>query len=106
MVSEQMIASAIDTLKAAAKPARIILFGSYARGEAREDSDVDLLVILPDVAHPRQEMTRLRRALAPLGFPVDVLVVSAKDFEKWSEAPSTTLYWAKREGKVLYDAAA
>ena len=106
MVSDQLIDSAVQTLTEAANPERIILFGSYARGEARDDSDVDLLVVLRDVPHPRQEMVRLRRALAPLGIPVDVLVVSEDQYAKWSEAPSTTLYWAKREGKVMYDAAA
>lgn len=105
MVTQQTIETAVQKLAEAAHPERIILFGSHARGEAREDSDVDLLVVVRDLPHPRQEMARLRRELAPLGIPVDVLVVSKDQFDKWSEAPSTTLYWAKREGKVLYDAA-
>ena len=104
MVSQQTIEQAVRILNTAAKPERIILFGSYAHGDAREDSDVDLLVILREVTHPRREMTRLRRELAPLGIPVDVLVVSKAHFDKWSDAPSTTLYWAKREGKVIYNA--
>ena len=53
----------------------------------------------------RQEALRIREALVPLGISVDVLVTSEADCAKWSEAPSTTLYWAKREGEVLYEAA-
>jgi hypothetical protein len=51
-------------------------------------------------------MVRLLSALAVLRIPVDVLVASVEDYAKWSEATSTTLYWAKREGKVVYDVAA
>ena len=85
---------------------RIILFGSHARGEAQENSDIDLLVVMQEVASRRDEILRIRAALVPLGISVDVLVASDADYAKWSEAPSTTLYWAKREGEVLYEAAA
>lgn len=106
MVEQHQIDEAIRILAETARPLRIILFGSYARGDMREDSDVDLLVIEADVLDRREEMVRLRHALAGLSLPVDILVVNLDYFEKWSEAPSTTLYWAKREGKVVYDAAA
>jgi predicted nucleotidyltransferase len=105
MVTQQTIDTAVNKLAEAAHPEQIIFFGTHARGDAREDPDVDLLVVVCDLPQPRREMARLRRELAPLGIPVDVLVVSKDQFDKWSEAPSTTLYWAKREGKVLYDAA-
>ena len=105
MIDRQIIEKAVDELVAAAKPERVILFGSYARNEAREDSDVDLLVVMRDVKSPHKEMIRLRRRLSSLNIPVDLLVVSKAQFEKWSEASSTTLYWAKREGKVMYEAA-
>jgi len=105
MIDQHTIEKAVNTLVAEAKPERIILFGSYARNEAREDSDIDLLVVIHELKSPHKEMVRLRRSLASLGIPVDILVVSEAQYEKWSEAPSTTLYWAKREGKVMYDAA-
>jgi predicted nucleotidyltransferase len=89
-----------------AQPDRIILFGSQARGDAREGSDVDVLVVLPQTTSAHEEMVRLDRVLSELDVPIDAIVASAEEFAKWSEAPSTTLYWAKREGEVLYDAAA
>ncbi len=87
-------------------PDRIVLFGSHARGEEREGSDLDLLVVMREVASRRQAILQIRETLVPLGIAVDVLVASGADYAKWSEAPSTTLYWAKREGEVLYEAAA
>jgi len=89
-----------------AHPDRIVLFGSHARGEARGGSDIDLLVVMPEVISRRQAVLQIREVLVPLGISVDVLVASGADYAKWSEAPSTTLYWAKREGEVLYEAAA
>ena len=105
MVNQNTIEQAVERITEVAHPERVILFGSYARGEARDDSDIDLLVVMREVAHPRREMVRLRRELAQFGIPVDVLVVSEAQYQKWSEAPSTTLFWAKREGKVMYEAA-
>ena len=86
----------------AAQPERILLFGSYARGEAREDSDLDLLVIEPEVRDRAAEMVRLRRVLRPLRIPVDVLVYSHADVAHWGDQPGSTLYWALQEGQVVY----
>jgi predicted nucleotidyltransferase len=105
-LDQSLIDEIVRRILSVAQPDRIILFGSHARGDARGGSDIDLLVVYPEVASPDEEMMRLRRELVPLGRSVDVLVVDASIFNKWSEAPGTTLYWAKREGEVLYDAAA
>ena len=64
---------------AAGSPARVLLFGSRARGEEREDSDLDFLVIEERVDSKLSEMVRLRDALPPLGVPVDVVVVSEEE---------------------------
>lgn len=100
MTSVQQLA--VRTLVEAAHPERIILFGSHARGEARADSDWDFLVIEEQVADRAKEMVRLRRALRPLRIPVDVLVYSTEDIRRWGDQPGSALYWALREGKVVY----
>jgi predicted nucleotidyltransferase len=105
MISQQTIDDAVQRLIAAAHPAKVILFGSYARGEASDDSDLDFLVIVPNLANKHEEMVRLRRALRPLRIPVDVLVASKAEVDEWGHLPSTTLYWALTEGKVLHEAA-
>ena len=75
---------------------------SYARGDAGEDSDLDLLIIEPQVADRAAEMVRLRRALRPLRIPVDVLVYSADEVARWGGQPGSALYWALREGRQVY----
>lgn len=87
MITAQQIAAAVQTLVAAARPERVILFGSHARGEQREDSDLDLLIIERQVEDRAREMVRLRRALRPLRIPVDLLVFSSEDVQRWGEQP-------------------
>ncbi len=105
MITQHTIDQAVQLLINAAHPSKILLFGSYARGEASEDSDLDFLVILPTLANKHQEMVRLRRVLRPLRIPVDVLVASKAEVDEWGHLPSTTLYWALTEGRVLHEAA-
>ena len=103
MISEEIINKAVTLLKNAAPDATIILFGSHARGAAQERSDVDFMVVGPEVKARRAEMVRLLEALRPLRLEVDVLVASKKTFEEWSKAPGTVYYNALNEGKVVYD---
>ena len=103
MITREMIDRAVRILVDAAKPSRIMIFGSYARGDAREDSDLDLLVIEPRVEDRAREMVRLRRALRPLRIPVEILVYSADEVARWGDQPGSALYWALREGKVVHD---
>jgi len=100
MIDEQILQQAIRLLLDAAPGAKVILFGSHARGEARPDSDLDFLVIEPEVKDRLGEMTRLATVLAPLMIPTDVLVVSAERFSYWKDTPNTVYNRAIREGKV------
>ena len=104
MISENTIQQAVARLVAAANPSKIILFGSYARGDATEDSDLDLMVIEQEVQNAGEEMIRLHRAVGNVGVGVDVLVYSDREASRRSQVPGTVLYWAFREGRVLYDA--
>jgi len=54
-------------------PDKIILFGSYAEGAPNEDSDVDLLVIMPHKGRPAEQATLIRERV-PRAFPMDLLV--------------------------------
>lgn len=104
MISQEKINSAARLLMSSGTAVKVILFGSYARGDAGEDSDVDFLVVEKHVPSKVKAMVRLRRALRPLQLPVDVMVVSEDDIEQWGRLPGTALYWALKEGKVLQDA--
>jgi predicted nucleotidyltransferase len=105
MISGSKIQEAVELLREAGHPSRIILYGSYARGTAHEDSDLDFLVVMSVVRDRRMEMVRLRRVLSPLRIPVEVLVVSEKVFREWSDTPGNIFYEAAKEGRVLYEAA-
>lgn len=101
MIDDAGIQAAIHALAEAARPERIVLFGSSARGDARADSDLDLLVIESEVEDRAREMVRLRRVLRPLRLPVDLLVFSTADVAHWGHEPGGVLYWALREGRTL-----
>ena len=105
LLDKETITKAVDMLLKAAPGATVILFGSYARGRAGPESDLDFLVVEPEVKAVRAEMVRLRDVLRPLRIPVDVLVTDAETFRKWSDTPGTVLYEAAKEGQI-FDAVA
>ena len=76
-----------------------------ARGDARPDSDADLLVIETEIKNPVAESVRLRRVLKDLLLPVDLLVASRAKFDCWRETPGTVYFEADQEGKAVYEAA-
>jgi len=105
MVEAERIQQAVELLREAANPKKIILFGSYAAGEAGEDSDVDLLVVEEGNPDVMAEMVRLRRALSPLRIPAEVVVVSEEHYDYWRDTPGNLMFEVALEGKVLYEAA-
>jgi len=101
VIEEPTIRKVVGLLLAAAPPgSKVILFGSYARGQAGPRSDLDLLVIEPQVQDRAAEIVRLRRVLRGLGLAVDVVVLSRQRFEYWKDTPNTLSYRAVKEGKV------
>lgn len=107
MLSQQTIEDTVKRAVAAAHaPSRVIVFGSYARGDADEGSDLDIMVIERELPSKGEEMLRLNRAIGWVGKGVDVLVYTEQEFGRRSQVPGTAPYWARTEGKVMYDAAA
>ncbi|MBU4201521.1 MAG: nucleotidyltransferase domain-containing protein [Planctomycetes bacterium] len=97
-----IIERAVDLiLEAAPAGSKVLLFGSHARGDAGPESDLDFLVIEPEVKAYREEMVRLREVLQPLRVPADVLVTTEALFEEWRDTPGTVLYEAAKEGRVF-----
>jgi uncharacterized protein len=83
-------------------PDQIILFGSHARGTARPDSDVDLLVVMPVTGSKREKQIELRCALHDIHIAKDIIVATPEEVERRRNIVGTLVRIALREGKVLY----
>ena len=105
--SHQSIADAARrAAQAASSPARVMLFVSYARGDADPGSDLDLLVIEQTVHDKTAEYLKLHRAIGAMGVGVDVVVMSQDEFARRSQVPGTVPYWAAKEGQIIHDTGA
>ena len=108
-VTDEKIAQLVDDIVKEVEPEAIYLFGSRARGDHREQSDIDLLVIerepFDGTRSRNQEMTKLYLLTMKYRMPVDILVYSRDEVEDWRTAPGHVITRALSEGKVLYDAA-
>src|SRR3990172_5998921 len=89
----------VDRIKSKFHPVQIILFGSWARGDAREDSDVDLLVVLPKVDHKRRAAIEILRALNGLPISKDVVVTTPEEIKARGHVVGDILRPALQEGK-------
>lgn len=85
-------------------PDQIILFGSHARGTAGPDSDVDLLVVMPEGTHRGDTMGYLYQTVRGVGLPFDVMVATPQDLEKYGDRPGLVYRTALREGREVYAA--
>lgn len=84
-------------------PKRIVLFGSRAHGNARSDSDYDLLVVLDQVSRPREMRIAIRRALSDLPIAKDVVVATEADLTARSVRPRGIIDWAADSGRTIYE---
>lgn len=81
----------------------VILFGSYAQGNPTKDSDLDLLVIKDDSTPNIQRNRLVRSFLQDLFIPVDVIVKSSEEFEKYKDIVGSVVYSANKYGRILYE---
>lgn len=89
---------------AVAQPRRIILFGSAARGDMHPDSDIDILVVVPDGTPRRQTVQAIYQNLIGLRAAVDVVVATESDLHQYGDNISLVYYPALREGRAIYAA--
>ncbi|MBI1900421.1 MAG: nucleotidyltransferase domain-containing protein [Planctomycetia bacterium] len=88
----------------AARPEKIVLFGSAARGTMGPNSDIDLLVVKGGKFDRWRLTTAIYRQLRGKGAPVDIVVVTPEDIERYGDSPYLVICPALKEGKVVYGA--
>jgi len=99
---------AVDSLVARiveiAHPLKIVLFGSAARNELHAESDIDVLVVMPDGTRRRQVAQMLYRQIRGLGVPFDILVATPMDLRKHQNNPGLIYRDLLKEGREVYAA--
>ena len=105
-VTDEVLGQMARAIAQAVDPEQVILFGSRARGDAKEESDVDLVVVESEpfgkIRSRRLETARVYRALADFDTPTDILLCSREEIERWRSSTSHVLARALREGTILY----
>jgi predicted nucleotidyltransferase len=86
-------------------PEMVVLFGSHAHGNARPDSDVDLLVVMAFTGSARAAASRVYGTMHDRVIPVDVVVVTPEQVRRYREQVGTIVYPALRDGRILYERA-
>lgn len=104
---DQLLPKMVETIVTEVDPEQVILFGSHARGDASEDSDIDLIVVETEPFDKNRdrgaEAVRLWRALTGFAVSKDILVYSRDEVEYWRDSLNHVLARALREGRVLYE---
>ncbi len=105
-IDEAKLKEIVGRLVEAVDPDRIILFGSRARGDAKPDSDLDLLIVKDSEEPKHRRAIPAYSAVSGLGIPTDILWRTAAEIAEWSRVPNHVTTRAIREGRVLYERAA
>lgn len=104
--AREWLPDVVAALVAEADPLKIVLFGSVAAGTEARDSDLDLLVVLPHVEDKIEAMLQLRRAVAHVPVPLDIIPTDPDDLALHKDDPGSLLGPAMRLGRVVHERAA
>lgn len=102
MLSTEILDAIRSGLVSKFSPEKIFLFGSQARGDADNKSDIDLVVITEIKEDRLTMMNKMRLVLSSVNYPVDVIVLTESEFERDKKYPGTVARYVSREGILLY----
>lgn len=101
---DPLVRDVVAQILAVADPLRVILFGSRADGTARPDSDIDLLVVMPDGTARRRSAARIASRLPVYDVDVDLLVATPDVLARHADEPGLVYRTILRTGRDLYPA--
>ena len=94
----------VRRIVSAVNPVKIILFGSWACGKQRKDSDIDILVVVEDSNLPRYKRSAvIDKALAGILIPKDIVVYTQKEIDEWKDIPFSFVSTVLKYGKVIFE---
>jgi predicted nucleotidyltransferase len=103
-VTPEKVEAVVRRLVEVARPRKIILFGSFVRGETNRDSDLDVLVVTDDdLESPHAESVRLRRSVRDILMPMDILVIPQSKLDQLRHRWDLVYYEACETGRVVYE---
>jgi uncharacterized protein len=102
-VTEELLQEAVRQILSVGSPEKIVLFGSWARGQARPDSDLDLLIIEESDLPRYRRAGRYRMALLGLFPAKDIVVWTPSEVALWRDVPNAFITAILAEGRVLYE---
>ena len=102
-VNDGLIRDIVRRIVETAQPEKVILFGSQVRGDARPNSDFDVLVIKSSDEPRYRRSIPLYVALADLPVEVEVMVFTPEEVDEWSQVPQAFVTTAVREGMTIYE---
>lgn len=100
-----ILSEMLKRILAVVQPRKVVLFGSASRGAMGENSDIDLLVIVPTGMHRRHTAQKIYRNMIGAGFAADIVVVTEEDVALYKERNGMIIMPALTDGRVLYAAA-
>ena len=103
-VDEAVVERFVRDIVAAVQPLRVLLFGSRAREQARTESDIDLLVVMPEGTDRRKVAGQLYREIPREGTAMDVLVATPSVLERHRDNPGLIYRTILEEGREVYAA--
>ena len=103
MIDMDTLASVTRTIVERFHPKRIVLFGSYARGDADEESDLDLFVEMETSRRPPERAIEIASVFGLHSWPMDIFVYTPQEVKQLRGKGGTLLEEIEREGKVLYE---
>lgn len=102
----KIVARLVADVVAAVDPLRVVLFGSAGRGTMENDSDLDVLVVMPRGTHRRRTAQLLYKNIWDVPTPADIVVVTEDDLRVWRDDPSRVMKNALTDGETVYERAA